>query len=71
MSCEYDVVVSFLFVLICTLIHRGVVSSAALDFLWACLQAPSLWQGKVKKEALIDSSLSMVSLLVYLMVKST
>lgn len=50
-----------LFILILMLTLRRVVPSAVLDFLWACLQAPSLWQGKVKKEALIDSSLSMVS----------
>ena len=63
-------VMSTLSVLICTLTHRCVVSSAVLDFLWACLQAPSLWQGKVKKEALIDSSLSMVSFVAYLVVES-
>ena len=34
--------------------------SAVLDFLWACLHNPSLWQGRVKKEAVINSYISMV-----------
>ena len=34
--------------------------SAVLDFLWACLHNPSLWQGRVKKEAIINSFISMV-----------
>ena len=62
---------SSLTILRCVVSCRCVVSSAVLDFLWACLQAPSLWQGKVKKEALIDSSLSMVSFIPYIVADGT
>lgn len=31
-----------------------------LDFLWASLHNPSLWQGCVKKEAVVNSYLSLV-----------
>lgn len=34
--------------------------SAVLDFLWACLHKPVLWQGRVKKEAVENSNLSLV-----------
>lgn len=36
-------------------------SSAVLDFLWACLHKPCLWQERVKKEAVVNSSISLVS----------
>lgn len=35
--------------------------SAVLDFLWACLHKPCLWQERVKKEAIVNSSISLVS----------
>lgn len=35
--------------------------SAVLDFLWACLHNPGLWQGRVRKEAVINSLLSLVT----------
>ena len=31
-----------------------------LDFLWACLHKPCLWQERVKKEAVVNSYLSLV-----------
>lgn len=36
-----------------------------LDFLWACLHKPVLWQGCVGREAVESSDLSMVSLCVH------
>ena len=39
-----------------------VASSYVLEFLWACTQKPSLWQGKAKKEGVVNSHISMVSL---------
>jgi integrator complex subunit 1 len=38
---------------------KNINSSNLLDLLWNCLHSPSLWQGKVKKEAVIDASLSL------------
>ena len=35
--------------------------SAVLNFLWACLHKPVLWQGCVKREAIENSNISMVS----------
>ena len=35
--------------------------SAVLDFLWACLHNPYLWRGRVRKEAVVSSCLSLVS----------
>jgi len=37
-----------------------VTSSYVLEFLWACTQKPSLWQGKAKKEGVVNSHISMV-----------
>ena len=34
--------------------------SSVLDFLWACLHKPVLWQGCVGREAVENSDLSMV-----------
>ncbi|XP_065899980.1 integrator complex subunit 1-like isoform X2 [Dysidea avara] len=36
-----------------------VASSYVLEFLWACTQKPSLWQGKAKKEGVVNSHISM------------
>ena len=37
-----------------------VSSSFVLEFLWACIQKPCLWQGKAKKEGIVNSKISMV-----------
>lgn len=37
-----------------------VSSSYVLEFLWACIQKPCLWQGKAKKEGVVNSKISMV-----------
>ncbi|XP_019853906.1 PREDICTED: integrator complex subunit 1-like [Amphimedon queenslandica] len=39
--------------------EKDVSSSLLLNLLWASLHLPNLWQGKVKKEAIIDSNLCM------------
>ena len=38
-----------------------IYSSYVLEFLWACIQKPCLWQGKAKKEGVVNSKISMVS----------
>ena len=45
------------------LISYRINPSAVLDFLWACLHKPCLWQEMVKKEAIVNSSISLVSVL--------
>ena len=40
--------------------------SAVLDFLWACLHKPCLWQERVKKEAVVNSSISLVSVMTHM-----
>lgn len=35
-------------------------STYVLEFLWACIQKPCLWQGKAKKEGVVNSKISMV-----------
>ena len=41
-------------------------SSHVLDFLWACIQKPCLWQGKAKKEGVVNSKISMVCISIYI-----
>ena len=41
-----------------------VSSSYILEFLWACIQKPCLWQGKSKKEGVVNSKISMVRILI-------
>ena len=40
---------------------RRVNCTAVLDFLWACLHKPVLWQGCVGREAIENSNISLVS----------
>ena len=47
-------------IILCTYKCR-INPSAVLDFLWACLHKPCLWQERVKKEAVVNSYLSLVS----------
>ena len=35
--------------------------SAVLDFIWGCLHKPCLWQERVKREAVVNSSICLVS----------
>ena len=41
--------------------HVRINPAAVLDFMWACLHKPCLWQERVKREAVVNSSISLVS----------